>query len=216
VTLSSAAAERLSKPTAASLSKARTPASLPASPARTKTTAAAAKPKAKATPAPAKTENEEDKTSLPASDPHAQNGYSASAELSGGEIADEIHDEHELHEPERAVIYAEPEPGQEETDRASSPSFPSHDLPATEDHESEHEPDVLEEASSDLHHDTDADTQPDLEHHESPNGGKAHVYIGNEIEDIVNMLEGTPAAKDRPPSVASIPDEEVHEIPDEE
>jgi hypothetical protein len=43
---------------------------------------------------------------------------------------------------------------------------------------------------------------------------KSQVYVGNDIEDIVNLLEFS-IPKARPASIASIPDE-VHEIPDEE
>jgi hypothetical protein len=43
---------------------------------------------------------------------------------------------------------------------------------------------------------------------------KLHSHVGNDIEDIVNLLESSiPNA--RPLSIATIPDE-VHEIPDEE
>jgi hypothetical protein len=42
------------------------------------------------------------------------------------------------------------------------------------------------------------------------------VQSDSDIEDIVNLLEMRSSPKSRPKSIASIPDEEVDEIPDEE
>jgi hypothetical protein len=44
---------------------------------------------------------------------------------------------------------------------------------------------------------------------------KPRAHAGDDIEDMVNLLESVSISKVRPASVASIPDE-VHEIPDEE
>jgi len=63
---------------------------------------------------------------------------------------------------------------------------------------------------SNLHH------TPDVSNHERINEVKPRVH-GNDIEDMVNLLEsGGSFSKSSPKSVASIPDEDVDEIPDEE
>ncbi len=44
---------------------------------------------------------------------------------------------------------------------------------------------------------------------------ESKIDRGDDIENLVNLLESASIRKDRPVSIASIPDE-VHEIPDEE
>jgi len=235
--LSSDAAERLSKPTAASLSKARTPVSTALSPPRV-TKSASAGPhvltprgpsKFKGARAPAKPREAITKEGI-RSEP-----VSISSEPSRDSdqpVADHVENGHEpgittfsdvgslehTHSLE-VVSNTVHDPVTHEDVHSDHPEQQSVDHPAEEGYSHEHVKQTLPEEEAvhepeqvrlQAHDDTvpepgDSHTGEAIE-----NGGSLKVELaapGNEIEDIVNLLEGAPLLKPRPQSIVTIPDE---------
>jgi hypothetical protein len=213
-TLSSSAAERLSKPTAASMSKARTPSSLPASPARTRTAASSATTRS-ATPAKSKIKSSQAKTSqekentsvvptLVATDSPNKNGLGvhSAGSTDPGDLAEHADENREAEEPSYETEEVGDIGERPKEIRTSSPRG-SFEPSATQEHQPQsalgHVPSPY--SLLDSHPEHNADEFP------------SRANVGDDIEDIVNLLEGT---KIDPPSVASVSDDDVREIPDED
>ncbi|KAG8213215.1 hypothetical protein J3R82DRAFT_11680 [Butyriboletus roseoflavus] len=235
-TLSSDAAERLSKPTAASLSKARTPALPAASPAgvakSTSTGAHGSTPRLRRTPVKPKEAIDTNEgiapgpvsvSSVPSRDSdhlaadHVENGHeSGTTAFSDAGSPEDTHGHLEV------VGDAAHDPTEDEDVRSDPGVHPAEE----EAHNHEHVADNHPEEEATREHE-----QVRLEVHEDTVVGPAephaggvlgngnslkveHAATGNDIEDIVNLLEGASLSKPRPQSIVSIPDEDG-EIADE-
>ncbi|OAX37611.1 hypothetical protein K503DRAFT_771312 [Rhizopogon vinicolor AM-OR11-026] len=242
-TLSSSAAERLSKPTAASMSKARTPVPA-ASPIRTVKSSAGFTPsprgpsKLRVGLAPAKMK--EANAQRPASvtngttheldqleSGHAENGHDPEDEVVVSEGVTDLHDEVDDHGDEVPVVEEVVESVVEVT---PEPDALHIEVPVDavvvvmDDAYQVAEPDMhvqalVEESSANgnVNFNGSLESQevaPATE--ETAHGAVSNPdAAGNDIEDMVTMLESVPITKPRPQSIASIPDEHG-EIPDEE
>ncbi|KAG6832792.1 hypothetical protein H0H92_009410 [Tricholoma furcatifolium] len=233
-TLSSSVSDRLSKPTAASLSRARSPV-VPA--ARTSTTTkpapttagrtVAAKPRASVAGNGAHAKNvapsASAKVALAAAMAASANSIAAGAEDAASEETGAPSEENGHEEPgnenhveehsESGAVHPE-EPLAEASGVSSSSVEPEavHE-PSNGDvahNETDAHPVIVEPESHDQEMEADADAAPaDVEE------AKSRPRVGSDIEDMVNMLEAVSISKPRPQSIVSIPDE-VSEIPDEE
>jgi hypothetical protein len=137
----------------------------------------------------------------------------------------EVADELKVQEPDIAIEDEEVQQGADrsvdaaDAETASLASFTDSDLlPETGDQEADANPHAMHETEPFDHESRASDTSvtisgPEPEH--QMDEVKTRVHMGNDIEEMVNLLESVPVAKARPLSVASIPDE-VHEIPDED
>ncbi|KAG5647369.1 hypothetical protein DXG03_000437 [Asterophora parasitica] len=225
VTLSSSAAERLSKPTAASLSKARTPTAVPAR--------GGAKPPVRGGAAPQGTAKPRVSTASAATPRNAAAAATATvavgaaiASVKVAHVADEA-EEGSGHDPES--IDASVVDGQAiHAESVTNDKTPTSDEVVVDDEASELA--VHSDADAALEDDIAVAKSPEpvteevetLEVDEAPPAAdervdevKSRSQVGDDIEDIVNLLETTSLSKVRPASIASIPDE-VSEIPDEE
>ncbi|OJA11141.1 hypothetical protein AZE42_02383 [Rhizopogon vesiculosus] len=241
-TLSSSAAERLSKPTAASMSKARTPAPA-ASPIRTvkSSTGSTHSPrgpsKLRVGLAPAKMK--EAKAQQPASvtdgvthefdqleSGHAENGHDPEEEVVISEGVADLHDEVDDHGDEVSAVEEVVESVVEVTPEPDAPHIEVPVGAVVDDAHQLAEPDVhvhvqalVEESSAN----GSVSFNGSLESQEVAPATEetAHDAVsdpdaaGNDIEDMVTMLESVSITRPRPQSIASIPDEHG-EIPDEE
>ncbi|KAK0478136.1 hypothetical protein IW261DRAFT_1629292 [Armillaria novae-zelandiae] len=218
--LSSAVADRLNKPTAASASKARAPAVVPS---RGKpVTRGVIKPKlpmsgstrvvkkdglkgaAVGAVAAAAVEgevvDEHAETNGHAIEPSAEQAHEDAA---GGH--EEVHSEAEIHTEPEARVETEREEDHDEavpvdTPEPTSPGGVSVTLPDAEEGSTGELTPVAE---------THSHEHPAEREHDSP-AEETRPSVGSDIEDIVNLLEST----SRPISIVSIPDEVV-DIPDE-
>jgi hypothetical protein len=122
----------------------------------------------------------------------AQEPYIATKDEKGTQIADESADEMENNS---LASLGDSDRPPETGDQAYSNAY-----------ESEHD---LRDPSSDISFASVSEPERRID------GVKAPVHVGNDIEEMVNLLESVPVVRARPSSVASIPDD-VHEIPDED
>jgi hypothetical protein len=228
-TLSTSVSERLSKPTAASLSKARSPvptavASTNRTPSRVtsasrggapvkgvlKTRSTSTKGKQDVAPAgPPPPGSEVDEVDSHDEVEHSDFGHDLEASVlseSVGSLAPlrEISHVEETAEHSPKALFetngdltATPEAGLTPNVRSMNPS-PEPTLPAHHSREST----------------LDVEQEPLPTKEDRLDEVKSRVE--DNIEDMVNFLESAPLSKARPLSIASIPDEEVQEIPDEE
>ncbi|KAG7450779.1 uncharacterized protein BT62DRAFT_535002 [Guyanagaster necrorhizus] len=234
--LSSAVADRLNKPTAASASKARAPVIVP-SRGKSVTRGVVMKPKLPSSSSTRVVKKDGLKGAVTGAtavaavgnvvgDEHAEtNGHDTepSAEQAHTDAAgghEQVHDEAEIHtEPETHVETEEREeggvdqnetvqvdvdtPGEIEPQDPTSPEGVSVILPDVEKGSTGERTPVAE---------THSREQPVEQEHTIPEESpkETQPFVGNDIEDIVNLLEST----SRPVSIVSIPDD-VIDIPDE-
>ncbi|KAG5341606.1 hypothetical protein C0989_009092, partial [Termitomyces sp. Mn162] len=221
VASSSAGAERLSKPTAASLSRTRTPTAVGMKPTasarsatrgvpatRPKTSSAGTLTKKTGTTSTAKKAAAAAVVAEPEPVPEllpAENGHQP----------DEDHiDEH----PEDAVNSEKQPPEQDNSVIGESSKAEAGDI-TTDQHLNEKagenannetdvvSPDNLESHDTPSEHSEKAEPAPVNDDHEATEV-KPEGHVGNEIEDMVNLLESVSISKVRPESIATIPDEE--------
>ncbi|KAG6900698.1 hypothetical protein C0993_005010 [Termitomyces sp. T159_Od127] len=228
---SSTAAERLSKPTAASLSRTRAPATAPHTGAKPTTSAtrgtSAIKSKASTTKK-AGTTSTSKKVAAATTGTGVAIGAAISATTEPGSVSEgmavpseesehQVDDNHIDKNPEDAITSEKLLPEQEENISPAVSTGADETIAADvrlngEAVEANNEADITSAG------DTVESYDASLEHAEKAemahvNGGhepevmpKAH--IGNEIEDMVNLLESMSVSKVRPESLVSIPDEE--------
>ena len=220
----------MSKPTAASLSKARTPVppvpqltrstTKPAAAPRTTTKTASKASTASSVKKPPSVEKQTTPTK-PATDDNAADGaFSNVVDLS--EVVDDQEpinghaldmDLEDVIPPEKVSWQAaKPAESEErEADKSSNDAMedvgPECDADASMDFANEGAPCSPSEVPSELQVGIVAEQQTSEQ--------ESKIDQGDDIESLVNLLESTSIRKDRPVSIASIPDE-VHEIPDEE
>ena len=224
------ASDRLSKPTAASLSRARTPvAPVPQSTrSNTKSTATTRTPtktilKAADASTSAKNSSSVQKsvvsTTLAADVPNAGGASIDVADLDVDEKQEPMNG-HAVERHSEDVTSTEEAVGQVSQ------------LTESEEHEIERSSD---KSAEDVQPESDADASIDLAKEDAPSSPlevppepkvgiveeqlvseqESRIDRGDDIENLVNLLESASVSKARPVSIASIPDE-VHEIPDEE
>ncbi|KAF8632188.1 hypothetical protein AX15_001956 [Amanita polypyramis BW_CC] len=235
ITLTSSASDRLSKPTAASLSKARSPV-----PPISQLTRPNVKPIATApTPTkstvklkgatPAKKPSSVKKAMATSSDRTADVSIHELSESNGqrpinGHTLEEHTEDAPLSEgpveQNAEPVVQELSGGRvtldESTDNADKAPVDVHPEQANanitvDTTNDETTPGPSSEAQPHIPSDNDVDEHPSSE----PGPEESKVLQGDDIENLLNLLESASIPKVRPTSIASIPDE-VHEIPDEE
>ncbi|GLB40229.1 hypothetical protein LshimejAT787_0801000 [Lyophyllum shimeji] len=239
-TLSSAVAERLSKPTAASLSRARSPTSTPArggakppvrgspamrgpakprvstaSTARTKQEKpAASKAAATGAAAGAVAETEHEGDPVPEENgQHTEPVEAGADDFPDGIHADEVEDAGENEVNMDASQAAEELAEGEDNGAVAEPVDHSPDTTAVErtDDEARSEAELQDSSVDVFSKEVEAASAAD----ERVDEVKSRPQAGDDLEDMVNLLESVSISKARPTSISSIPDE-VSEIPDEE
>ncbi|KAF8349041.1 hypothetical protein F5887DRAFT_948901 [Amanita rubescens] len=228
-TISASASDRLSKPTAASLSRARTPApplpqltrstTKPVAATRTTTKTASKAPTTSSVKRPSSVNKSTTPTEPATGDKGCDDNVAGLSEIVENQEQEPING-HALDMHSEDVITLEEASGQ-----ASKTS-------ESEEREAEK---ISDDAMEDVGPESDADASMDFANEgalsspsevlpepkvgivseEQASEQESKIDRGDDIESLVNLLESASIRKDRPVSIASIPDE-VHEIPDEE